>query len=92
MDEHPVPLEGINVSYIPRWHEIPIDVALLQHLTAINVYIRSMSKDMERTFIIWGDQGTPTTHSVFNVQLTEDLSPSPGRQTGEYMIRLVLRK
>lgn len=81
---------------VPRestWHEIPFDKKLLQGHSRIHVYVRVTNASGSGKYLqIWGDQDTPTIHSVFNHDTTDDLSLDKDVQTGEYMIRLVLRK
>ncbi len=76
-----------------KWYEISFDKTLLQGKSRITVYIRVTDASETGNYLqIWGDQNTPTTHSVFNFDTTHDLSFDEGIQTGEYMIRLVLKK
>jgi tetratricopeptide (TPR) repeat protein len=81
------------VPYMATWHEIPFDKLLLQGQSRIYVYIRVSGATRPKNCLqIWGDQDTPTTHSVFNFNTVDDLSYADGIQTGEYMIRLVVRR
>ena len=81
------------VPRIAAWYEIPFDKNLLQGQSSINVYIRVIGASSKNNFLqIWGDQDTPTTRSVFNFETADDLSDANGKQTGEYMIRLLVRK
>jgi hypothetical protein len=81
---------------VPRnvaWYEIPFDKALLLGKSSINVYIRVRGATLKDNFLqIRGDRDTSIKHSVFNFGIDDDLSFDEGIQTGEYMIRLVLRK
>ncbi len=82
-----------TVSRTAQWYEIPFDTSLLQGKSSINVYIRVTDVSAAGNYLqIWGDQDTPTAQSVFNFNTTDDLSFDKGIQTGEYMIRLVLKK
>jgi hypothetical protein len=81
------------VPRIAAWYEIPFDKNLLQGQSRINVYIRvTGGSGIGNSLQIWSDHNTSIGHSVFNFNMTDDLSYNEGRQTGEYMIRLVLRK
>jgi hypothetical protein len=76
----------------PGWQEIPVDLALLYGKSFITVYVRTSGASRNENYLqIWGDKNTPTVHSVFNFDTTDDLSFDDGVQTGEYLIRLVLR-
>jgi hypothetical protein len=77
-----------------QWHEIPIEKQLFQEKSRVNIYLRvtNASYHSGNYLQVWGDQDTPTIHSSVNDHRTEDLSRDRGTQTGEYMIRLVLRK
>lgn len=76
-----------------QWHEIPFDPALLRGKTKINVYVRVTHATASANYLmIWGDRSVPTTNSLFNFAMFDDLSYDPAIQTGEYMIRLILRK
>jgi hypothetical protein len=80
------------VPRIASWYEIPFDKTLLRGKDAVSVYLRVQGVSNVGNYLqIWGDQDTPTRHSVLNFETTEDLSPHPGVQTGEYLIRLVLK-
>jgi hypothetical protein len=93
IDDHQIAEYQRTVPRAANWHEIPFDITLLRGKTKITVYIRVLGASKAGNYLqIGGDQDTPTTHSVFNVQTTNDLSPEEGVQTGEYMIRLVLRE
>lgn len=75
-----------------QWYEIPLELSLLAGKTDISVYIRvSGASEARKALYIWGDQDTPMNQSVLDLNTTRDLSPDDGRQTGEYMIRLVLK-
>ncbi len=91
IDKHLVKTYDDTAPHIGKWHEIPFEKMLLQGKSSINVYIRVTGATAAGNYLqIWGDQDTPTTLSVFNVDMTNDLSLDEGVQTGEYMIRLVL--
>jgi len=83
---------------IPRtaaWYEIPFDIHLLQGKSNsyVTIYVRVAGVSHVKNYLqIWGTQDEPTSYSVFNFNTTEDLSLEQGTQTGEYMIRLRLRK
>jgi hypothetical protein len=92
-DDVPIDFSDGRVSTIPEWHEIPIDVGILEGKSSVNVYLRLQDTHDERNILqVWGDRHTPTTQSVFGLERTADLSAVEGEQTGEYMIRLVLWK
>ncbi|GAK57255.1 hypothetical protein U27_04220 [Candidatus Vecturithrix granuli] len=75
------------------WYEIPFDRRLLDGQSKIYVYMRTLGASTAGNYLrIRGDQETPTVNSVFNFLDTHDLSFDRHEQTGEYMIRLVLRK
>lgn len=75
------------------WYEIPFERRLLNGQSEIYVYIRTLGASTAGNYLrIRGDQETPTVNSVFNFLDTHDLSFDRHEQTGEYMIRLVLRK
>jgi putative inorganic carbon (HCO3(-)) transporter len=78
---------------VRNWHEIPFDISRLQGKSRINVYIRVTGASKAGNYLeIWGDQDTPNMQSVLNFNTKDDLSLDEGIQTGEYMIRLVLKK
>jgi len=82
-----------TVPRVRNWHEIPFDKNLLQGKSSINVYIRVTGVSEAGNYLeIWGDHDIPNRHSVFNFNTKDDLSSDEGIQTGEYMIRLVLKK
>jgi O-antigen ligase/tetratricopeptide (TPR) repeat protein len=92
VDDHLITQPDQTISLGLQAYEIPFDISLLQGKTQINVYIRVIGALLTGNALqIMGDQDTPTTHSVLNYQTTNDLSSAEGVQTGEYMIRLVLR-
>ena len=76
-----------------KWYEIPFDIHWLHGKSRISVYIRVSDASQRGNFLqIWGSQKTSTSESMFNFETTEDLSSERGIQTGEYLIRLILRK
>ena len=81
---------------VPRnatWHEIPFDPAILKGKSVVGVYIRVSGATSKDNFLqLLGDRDTIRQSSMFNFQETGDLSQDEGVQTGEYMIRLVLKK
>ena len=93
INEHVIATYDHNIPRKRQWYEIPFDISLLRGQSHINVYIRvSGASYSGRNYLqIWADQDTPTTHSSFKFHETHDLSDDKGIQTGEYMIRLVLR-
>lgn len=92
VDDHLLELPRQSFPSFPRWYEIPVDLAVFEGKTAVTVYIRCQSASAKTSALhIWGDQDTPTLLSEFNFQQTKDLSPDPGMQTGEYLIRLALQ-
>ncbi len=92
VDDHLIKTFEQSVSRSAKWHDIPFDKSLLEGKSKINVYIRVNQASETANFLqIWGDQNPPTTQSFFNFNTTKDLSSAEGLQTGEYMIRLVLK-
>jgi hypothetical protein len=95
INDHLIQQYEYTVPRTSTWYEIPFDTALLAGQSHINVYIRvsEASASRQRNYLqVFGDGGVPTTHSVRNFQITHDLSHFEGIQTGEYMIRILLRK
>jgi hypothetical protein len=93
IDDHLIKQDHQTMPSIRSWHEIPFDNSILQGKSSINVYVRFAGVPKAGKYLeIWGDQDTPTTQSVLNYNTKDDLSSEEGVQTGEYMIRLVLRK
>lgn len=75
------------------WYEIPFDRQLIEGQSKIYVYIRTLGASTSGNYLrIRGDQDRHAETSVFNFLDTDDLSFNRQEQTGEYMIRLVLRK
>ncbi len=75
-----------------QWHEIPFDISLLHGKEFINVYVRVRDATASGNYlIIWGDDSSPATYSLFNFATVDDLSYDPDVQQGEYMIRLLLK-
>lgn len=92
VDDHLVKTFAYTVPRQPGWYEIPFEIAWLYGKSSITVYIRTTGASQVENYLqIWGDQDTPPTHSVFNFATTDDLSFDDGIQTGEYLIRLVLK-
>ena len=93
IDDHDLKSSPPTVSGGRKWYEIPFDKSLLQGKASITVYIRVTGASETGGYLeIWGDQDPPNTQSTFNFNTKNDLSSDQGVQTGEYMIRLVLRK
>lgn len=91
------PIKQYNpVDPVPRhaaWYEMPFDKTLLQGHSHINVYVRVKGATGKNNYLqIRGDQNTSPKNSFFNFDMKDDLSFDKGVQTGEYMIRLVLKK
>ena len=92
LDNHLIKTYRRTVPRAENWHEIPFDRKLLEGKPLINVYIRVTEASETGNFLqVWGDQETPTTQSAFNFNITRDLSSDEGVQSGEYLIRLVLK-
>ena len=82
---------------IPRqkqWYEIPFDPKLLYGKTFVNVYIRVAEASYRggNYLQIWADSDSTTGYSSRDYHQTDDLSADKGFQSGEYMIRLLLKK
>ena len=93
VNEHLVHEYFYDMPLKADWHEIPIDIDVLRGLSEASVYIRVIGATRSHNALqVWGDADRPTRNSVLNFQMTADVSTAPGIQTGEYMIRLVLRK
>ena len=92
LDDSQIAVSEELFSQLPEWREIPVDLSLLQGKSVVNVYLRADPSSPDSFLEIWGDQETPRSQSTFNFRQTKDLSPDKGRQGGEYMIRLILRK
>lgn len=88
--------EYTPASPVPRnatWHEIPFDISLLRGKERIHVYIRVSGASWHGNCLqIWGDQHTSRRDSTLNFNMVDDLSLDAGIQTGEYMIRLALKR
>lgn len=92
LDDHLLELPRQSFPAIPRWYEIPVDLALFNGKTIVTVYIRCQSASVTSSALhVWGDRDTPTALSEFNFQQIRDLSSDPRTQTGEYLIRLALQ-
>jgi tetratricopeptide (TPR) repeat protein len=92
VDNHLIKTFAYTIPRQPDWYEIPFDISQLHGKSSITVYIRTTEASQTENYLqIWGDQDTPTTHSVFNFDTTNDLSFDDGMQTGEYLIRLALK-
>lgn len=82
-----------SLNTVPQWHEIPVPLAVLSGKSKVAVYVRCVgSPDAQNALQIWGDRDTVNTQSVFGLNINDDLAPAEGKQAGEYLIRLVLRK
>ena len=93
INEHRVKSFTHEIPQRAGWYEIPFDIHLLQGLSKINMYLRVENASEAGNFLqIWGESHTPNSRSTWNFDSTEDLSSEEGRQQGEYLIRLVLRK
>ena len=82
---------------IPRrkqWYEIPFDPRILDEKPFINVYVRveGASYEGKNYLQIWADRDSTTKYSSRDYHQTDDLSSDKGLQSGEYMIRLLLKK
>lgn len=92
LDRHPLQTSDKVISVL-RWYEFPLDLSFLQGKTQAACYLRLAFISAQGVELhILGDQDTPTSTSMFNYQETEDLSADEGVQTGEYLMRLVLKK
>jgi hypothetical protein len=90
IDDQLIKRYDYTAPHVGKWYELPFEKTLLKGKSSINVYIRVTGTSRAGNYLqIWGD---PNTHSVFNFDTTDDLSFDEGVQSGEYMIRLVLRK
>lgn len=87
--------EFTPVLSVPResaWYDIPFDPQILRGKKRIQVYIRVSGASWSGNYLqIWGDQQTSSGRSTWNLDRSDDLSPDQGLQTGEYLIRLVLK-
>jgi hypothetical protein len=92
LNEHRLSLPPDRLSVVPEWHEIPVDMNVFAGQRQVTVYVRAWSSDPENALYVWGDADTPTARSVLNFRQSRDLSPDPGIQRGEYLIRLVLSR
>lgn len=94
LDDHIITTYDGDAPRQFQWVEIPFERQLLQGKTSVTVYLRVAGASYQRGnyLQVWGDQDTPTLHSSMNAGRTDDLSDDRGIQSGEYMIRLVLRK
>ncbi len=93
IDNHVIKWYRHDTPTTQAWHEIPFKNKILQGKSSIHVYIRTFgAKAAGDHLTIWGDQDAPSIHSTFHRDTTDDLSSRQGSQTGEYMIRLFLRK
>ena len=92
VNEHYVPIAQYEISSLPEWFDIPIDMNLLYGQSHVTVYLRVMPSQFGGALEIWGDEDTPTRDSLSNFQEVKDLSSDNGRQEGEYLIRLLLEK
>ena len=88
LDGHLIAPDHDQISFVPGWHEIPLEKSLVDGKSSVHVYIRSSGKGYVQ---IWGDQDTLNQYSTFHLHTTNDLSEDEGQQRGEYIIRLVLR-
>lgn len=93
LDDHPIALASGSLPQTVQWYNIPIPKRWLEGKRKITVYLRVKGTVVTGSLgQIWGDQHTPTTSSTLNWNVTSDLSPASGVQTGEYLIRLMLTK
>jgi hypothetical protein len=93
LDDHLIRRVKTKIPSFAKWYEIPFDIAFLQGKSRVHVYVRvAEASTSGNSLHIWGDQDTPTTRSVFNFDAVDDLSFHNGIQSGEYMIRLILKK
>lgn len=93
LDSHHIATVTGGFPLQPDWYEIPLDTRLLQGKSLITIYLRATGAcGPENALQIWGDRQAPTVHSVFNLDTVDDLSIRDGAQTGEYLIRLLLRR
>ena len=91
LDEVELSGTTLQPGFTPGWHEIPFELHALEGKSFVHVYIRiSGIADTKHTLLLWGDQQPTSTYSVFNFDKVDDLSSAAGKQTGEYMIRLML--
>jgi tetratricopeptide (TPR) repeat protein len=92
LDDHLITLPDDLISVVPTWHEVAFDPAILQGKSHLTISIRGENLCEPDNYLqIWGDQDTPTIHSTWGWKSTDDLSAAPGRQRGEYMIRLLVK-
>lgn len=76
-----------------RWYEFPFDQTILEGKSRAYIYLRVLNASTKANRLhVYGDQGTPTNCSIFNFLETQDLSYDRNVQTGEYLIRVVLKK
>ncbi|PIE35293.1 hypothetical protein CSA56_04750 [candidate division KSB3 bacterium] len=94
IDDQPVQFYDREVPHQKHWYEIPFAPSFLRGKTFINVYIRvdEASYRGGNYLQIWGDQKPATEHSSRDYHRKRDLSDDRELQTGEFMIRLVLKK
>jgi len=83
-----------ELPYETGWISIEFPPVILYGKQRISVYLRTMNATSEngKYVNVWGDADAPTRTSVFVFDTTDDLSREGNAQTGEYMIRLTLRK
>jgi hypothetical protein len=72
-----------------KWKIIPLEKGLIagKKTIVISLYVTGKPDDNSNYVNILGDSDAITRLSTFNGK-TNDLSPDPGQQTGEYLIRL----
>lgn len=93
IDDQTIQVAGHTVSPEWRWQEIWFDPSVLRGKTRVNIYLRVENASAPRNVLrVPGDADASTQYSSFGDGNSADLSPDAGRQSGEYMIRLVLRK
>lgn len=83
-----------ELPYDAEWIDIDFPPVILYGKQRVSVYLRTIGATFEngRYINVWGDANMQTTASVFAYENTADLSRDGDAQTGEYMIRLALRK
>ena len=83
-----------ELPYDAEWIDIEFPPVILYGKQRVSVYLRTVDASFEngRYINVWGDANAQTIASVFAYDNTDDLSRDRDAQTGEYMIRLTLRK
>ncbi len=91
LDEMMQTIPCAEIRMVPTWHEFAIDPAWLHGKASVMVSLRVFGiEQADNALEIWGDQQAATCFSEFSFRQKTDLSPSEGKQQGEYLIRLRL--